>query len=172
MYFESFPKVYYTNVKGVKPKLVTNLLRRIGVRDAIKTNAVTYTKYLIKNSDTPESLAFDFYGDANLHYVILLTNDIYDRYHQWPMTSRQFQAYINDKYADANGIHHYEISQSSGDTKIKINIGSDNTDYPAADAVSNVEYEEEEQDIKRKLKILYFDYVPQFIAEYKLLLER
>ena len=49
MYFESFPKVYYTNVKGIKPKLVTNLLRRIGVRDAIKTNAVSYTKYLIKN---------------------------------------------------------------------------------------------------------------------------
>lgn len=170
MYFDSFPKVRYTNIKGVKPKIVTNLLRRVGVRDAIKTNAVTYTKYIVKNGETPESVAFNFYGDANLHYVILLVNDIYDRYHQWPLHSRQFQSYMNNKYADGNGLHHYEISQTSGDTTVKINIGSDNTDYPAATAVSNLEHEEAEQDTKRIIKILNPAYVPQFIAEYKFLL--
>ena len=59
-----------------------------------------------------------------LHWVILLVNDIYDRYHQWPMNVNQFQSYITDKYDDVNAVHHYEISQKSGDTTEKINIAS------------------------------------------------
>ena len=43
---------------------------------------------------------------------------------------KQFLQFVNDKYDNVDGTHHYEISQSSGDTSKKINIGTDNTDYP------------------------------------------
>ena len=171
MYFENFPTTYYTNERNGDLRIVTNILRRVGVRPAVKTNSTAFFKYIVKNGETPESIAYNFYDDANLHYVILMTNDIYDRYHQWPMTVPQFQAYVNDKYSDPSDTHHYEIAQTSGDTTVKINIGTDNTNYPAADIVSNVEHEEAEEDKKRQIKILQNAYVPQFIIELSMLLK-
>ena len=79
----------------------------------------------------------------------------------------QFQAFLADRYDDPNGVHHYEISQSSGDTNLTINIGDDNTDYPTATLITNFEYEEKEQDRKRQIKILSTSFLPQFIKEYE-----
>tara|TARA_B100001564_G_C20663649_1_gene682724 strand:- start:1865 stop:2383 length:519 start_codon:yes stop_codon:yes gene_type:complete len=172
MYFENFPTVSYTNVLGGDTTIVTNILKRIGARDAVKNSITFFTKYNVRGSETPEQVAFDFYGDAELHWVILLVNDIYDRYHQWPMNVNQFQAYLEDKYADANAVHHYEITQSSGDTTVTINIGTDNSLYGSATAVTNYEYEEKEQDKKRQINILDSTLITQFVREYKSLQTR
>jgi len=166
MYFENFPTVSYTNVLNGNTTIVTNILKRIGARDAVKNSITFFEKYLVRGSETPEQVAFDYYGDAELHWVILLVNDIYDRYHQWPMNVNQFQAYLGDKYADANAVHHYEITQSSGDTTVTINIGTDNSLYGSATAVTNYEYEEKEQDKKREINVLEPTFITQFIREY------
>ena len=120
----------------------------------------------MRGNESPENLAFELYNDAELHWVILLTNDIYDRYHQWPMNNNQFLAFVNDKYANTNAVHHYEITQSSGDTTIKIDIGQDNTDHPTATSVTNYEYEENRQDELRQIKLLRESFVGQFVSEY------
>ena len=105
-----------------------------------------------------------------MHWVILLTNDITDRYHQWPMSSSQFLAFINDKYSDVDATHHYEIAQTSGDTTIKIDVGTVNTDHPAATLITNFEYEEARQDTLRKVRLLDPAYIGTFVAEYKSLM--
>ncbi len=170
MYFETFPKVEYTNTLGGETQRVTNILKRIGATEALKSNLTVFEKYLVGGTETPESIAFDVYDDAELHWIILLVNEIYDRYHQWPMNVNQFQAYVDDKYDDVNAVHHYEISQSSGDTDVTINIGTDNTLYGSATAVTNFEYEEKEQDKRREIKILGPGFVAEFISQYKSLL--
>jgi hypothetical protein len=86
------------------------------------------------------------------------------------MNVNQFQAYVDDKYDDVNAVHHYEISQSSGDTDVTINIGTDNTLYASATAVTNFEYEEKEQDRKREIQILGPSFVTDFVSQYKSLL--
>ena len=85
MYFSSFPKIIYDSKGQGNPKVVTNLLKRVAVRAKVKNSAMLYETYDIKNGDTPESLADQLYNNAQLHWVILLTNDITDRYHDWPM---------------------------------------------------------------------------------------
>lgn len=167
MYFEKFPRIQYTNTANGNPVTVTNILKRIGARQALKENSTILEKYLIRGSETPESLAFDLYGDAELHWVILLVNDIYDRYHQWPMNVNQFQAYLASKYDNPDGVHHYEIAQSSGDTNVTINIGSDNSDYPSATLVTNFEFEEKLQDERRAISILAGNFISQFVKEYE-----
>ena len=166
MYFELFPTIPYNNVENVEPKIVTNLLKRIGVRSVIKENTVAFTKYIVRGNETPENLAFEYYGDAELHWIILLTNDIHDRFHQWPMNVNQFQAYLGEKYTDANAVHHYEIEQTSGDTTIKINIGLDTTGHPSATAITNFEYEEDRQNALIEIKLLNQSYVAQFVSDY------
>ena len=122
MYFDdNFPVIPYDSVGDYKFKDVTNLLRRVALRAKVKTSTLLYDTYDVKNGETPESLADKLYGDSELHWIIMLINDITDRYHQWPMSEAQFSQYLKDKYSNPDAVHHYEISQESGDTDIKIN---------------------------------------------------
>ena len=140
MYFANFPLIPYDSVGNGNFKLVTNLLKRVAVRAKVRTNTALYDTYDVKDGETPEILADKLYNDAELHWVILFVNDITDRYHQWPQNTNQFIAYINDKYSNVDATHHYEISQVSGDTTIKIYIGTDNTEHSGASVVTNYEY--------------------------------
>ena len=37
------------------------------------------------------------------YWIILLFNNIKDRFYDWPLTQDQFEKYVNDKYSDING---------------------------------------------------------------------
>ena len=94
------------------------------------------------------------------------------------MRYSQFLQYVNDKYDDVNAVHHYEITPSSGDTTKKIEVYSNSalysgdTDfYGTATAVTNLEYEESQQEERRKIKLLDPAYLPQFIKEFELLMK-
>ena len=170
MYFANFPVIPYDSVGNGKFKLVTNLLKRVAVRTKVRTNTALYDTYDVKEGETPEILADMLYNDAEYHWVILLVNNITDRYHQWPKNTNQFIAYINDKYSNVDATHHYEISQVSGDTTIKIDIGTDNTDYPTASIVTNYEYEEDLQNKKRQIRLLDPAYIEDFVADFEKLM--
>ena len=178
MYFDkNFPVIPYDSVGQGDFKDVTNLLRRVALNTKVKTNALLYDTYDVKEGETPESIAFNIYDNAELHWVIMLVNDITDRYHQWPMRYSQFLQYVNDKYDDVNAVHHYEIAQTSGDTTTNIEVYSNSalfsgdTDfYGTATAITNLEYEESLQDQRRKIKILDPQFLPQFIKEFESLM--
>ena len=171
MYFSEFPTIPYDAEGNGKFKDVKNLLRRVGIRAKVKSNTMLYDTYDVKNGETPESIAFKLYDDAELHWVIMLINDITDRFHDWPLTEAQFLQFINEKYSNPNAIHHYEIEQESGDTSIKIDIGTSNSDYPLATAITNYEYEQEEQDNKRKIRLLDPSFIDSFVDEFKILMK-
>jgi|TARA_R110002050_G_scaffold80362_3_gene171925 hypothetical protein len=171
MYFKEFPTIPYDSEGNGKFKDVKNLLRRVGVRAKIKTNTSLYDTYDVKNGESPESIAHKLYGDSELHWVILLLNNVTDRFHDWPMSEAQFIQFVNDKYDNVDAIHHYEIPQSSGDTSKKINVGTSNSDYPTATAITNFEHEQEQQDIKRKIRLLDPSFVPSFVSEFKSLMK-
>ena len=153
MYFDSFPKIFYDSVGQGNPKVVTNLLRRVAIRAKVKTNKL--------------------YKDPELHWIGMLVNNITDRYHQWPMKEQQFNTYLNEKYDNPDGVHHYEISQESGDTSTKIEVYANealytgDTDfYNSATTITNREYEEREQDKKRQIRLLDPRYVDEFVDEF------
>ena len=175
MYFDNnFPVIPYDSVGQGTFKDVTNLLRRVALNAKVKTNTLLYDTYDVKEGETPESVAFNLYGNAEFHWVVMLVNDITDRYHQWPMRYSQFLQYVNDKYDDVNAVHHYEITQTSGDTTTKIEVYSNSalfsgdTDfYGTATAVTNLEYEESLQDQRRKIKLLDPQFLSQFVKEFE-----
>ncbi len=178
MYFASFPKIKYDSVGQGNPKIVTNLLRRVAIRTKVKDNTMLYDTYDVKNGETPESIADKLYDNPELHWIVMMVNDITDRYHQWPMMEQQFNTYVNEKYDNPDGIHHYEISQDSGDTSTKIEVYANealytgDTDfYSSATAITNREYEESEQDKKRKIRLLDPRFVDQFTDEFKRLVK-
>ena len=176
MYFDSFPVIRYGSTDGTI-KNVTNLLRRVAIRSKLKTNVSFFDTYDIKNGETPEIIADKLYDDPKLHWIIMLVNNVTDRYHDWPMSEQQFNSYLNEKYSNPDGIHHYEISQESGDTTQKIEvydpdlISSDTDAYTSATAITNREFEESEQDKKRKIRLLDPIFVDQFVEEFNSLIK-
>ena len=174
MYFDSFPKIFYDSVGQGNPKVVTNLLRRVAIRAKVKTNTMLYDTYDVKSGETPEIIADKLYKDPELHWIVMLVNNITDRYHQWPMREQQFNTYLNEKYDNPDGVHHYEISQESGNTSTKIEVYANealytgDTDfYNSATIVTNREYEEREQDKKRQIRLLDPRYVDEFVDEFE-----
>ena len=170
MYFGHFPLIPYDSVGNGDFKFVTNLLKRVAIRSKVKTNVLVFDTYDVRSGETPEEIADKLYDDPELHWVVLMMNDITDRYHQWPLNENQFLAYINDKYDNIDATHHYEIAQTSGDTTIKINIGTDNTEHSGATAVTNYEYEVAQEDKKRKIRLLDPEYIDAFVTEYQKLI--
>ena len=171
MYFERFPLIPYDSVGNGDFKFVTNLLRRVGLRAKVKSNVLLFDTYDIRSGQTPEEIADKLYDDPELHWVILMVNDITDRYHQRPLNENQFQAYINDKYDNIDAVHHYETTQTSGDTTLKIDVGTVNTDYPSATAITNYEYEVALENEKRQIRLLDPSYVEIFMEEFELLMK-
>jgi len=172
MYFRNFTKGMY-DIKGDgNKKLVTDLMTRVKVREKILNEAMLYDTYDVPNGEKPEDTAFKHFGSAQYHWVILLTNDITDRYYGWPLTDQDFETYITQKYDNPDAIHHYEITQSSGpqtgngpdDYSYKIEV---NSTEPGAQSVSNREYEQRIQDEKRQIKLLDPNYLITFLDEFE-----
>ena len=173
MYFKNFPTIIYDAVGNGEFKDVKNLLRRVAIRAKVKSNTLLYDTYDVKEGETPESIADKLYDDPELHWIVLLVNDITDRYHQWPMNYSQFNEFIADKYDDIDGTHHYELAQSSGNTDTKIEVYNnsalytgDSDFYSNATIITNREYEEQQQEIKRQIRLLDPRYVEDFTEEY------
>ena len=177
MYFNKFPKGNYDLKGDGKFKLVTDIMRRVKVRSKIVDEASLYDKYDVPSGEKPEDTAFKHFGDAELHWVILLTNNVTDRYYDWPLSFQDFEAFVKDKYANPDGIHHYEVTRSSGKTtgngpddyshKIEVN-----SDASGAQSVSNREFEQRLQDKRRTIKLLNEQYLPTFIEEFNTLVRK
>jgi len=176
-YFSFFPNLLY-DIKGNKnEKLVTDLFNRLKVRQKIINEISLYSTYDVIDGDTPESLAYKYYGSTEYNWVILLINNVIDRYYGWPLTVEQFEAYISDKYENPDGTHHYEITQLSGKTSgegpsdyaHKIEVNSTTS---GATEVTNREYEQRLQDEKRQIKILEVSFLNPFIEEFEKIIKK
>ena len=72
MYFDkNFPTIPYDSVGQGTFKDVKNLLRRVALRTKVKTNTLLYDTYDVKEGETPESVAFNLYGNAEFHWVVM-----------------------------------------------------------------------------------------------------
>ncbi len=98
-YFNYFPKTLYTsNNSTTGLDSVTNIIARFAFEKGLKENSSTFYKYNIKDSDTPEIIAYKFYGSVERQWVVLLFNDIIDPQFDWPFESNQLITYIDKKY--------------------------------------------------------------------------
>jgi hypothetical protein len=161
------------DIKGNKiRKLLPDILRRVKLRAITKSGGMLFEKYDVKEGEKPEDIAFKWFGDAELHWVILMTNNVTDRYYGWPLNQVQFAEFITDKYGDnVDAVHHYEVTKDSGRTTS--NGPSDyshlvevNSDTANAISISNRQYEEREQDKKRQIQLLNKSFLGDFIDEF------
>lgn len=176
-YFSQFPTIRYDLEANGNTKLVPDIFRKVVLKNKYKDNYVLLDSYDVEPGEKPEDVAFKVYGDATLHWLVLSINKMSNRYHDWPKSYQAFEEYVNDKYAEPNGIHHYEKSQSSGKTSSQgpsdfdylVEVDSSDID---GQSVSNYEYEQRLEDQKRQIKLLSPQYLSTFMNEFRKLIRR
>lgn len=98
-YFSPFPLAAVPldkeNLKIVQAK---NILLRAKFSDYYKQSGTLFEPYTILDGDRPDTLAHKIYGRSDLHWIILLFNEIIDPYYEWPLTQKQMEEYMNYKY--------------------------------------------------------------------------
>ena len=177
-YFTQFPLIAYDVAGNKNYKLLPNILKRVKLRSGLRSGAFLFDNYDVKDGENPEDVAFKWFGDAQLHWVILMTNNITDRYYQWPLTQPQFQEHLEDKYGAGNedAVHHYENTQASGKTSSsgpndfshKVEVNSDDGD---PDIITNRQYEQRKQDEYRQIRLLDKKFLGVFVEEFENLIK-
>lgn len=167
-YFSKFPTVEYDVLGDGTLRTMTDITRRVRLINKARLSSVEFDFYDVVAGQTPEFVADRYYGEVELHWLVLMANDIVDVYTQWPMGVKQFEDYVASKYDDVNGIHHYEYTQESGDTSFTITLPNESaTTIPAgATAITNYEYEDRIQDEKRRIRLIRPEYVKEIKKEF------
>ena len=173
-YFTQFPLMAYDVAGNENYKLLPNILKRVKLRSGLRSGSFLFDNYDVKDGENPEDIAFKLYGDAEYHWVVLMTNNVTDRYYQWPLTQPQFQEHLADKYGEGSedSVHHYENTQASGrttsngpnDFSHKVECNSDDGD---PDIITNRQYEQRLQDKYRSIRLLDRRFLQDFVDEFE-----
>lgn len=111
-YFKNFPKVDYDLEKNNKSTLLTNVMVRFKVQEILTQQRAVYYTYNVKDNERADIIAFKYYGDATLDWLIYIVNNIIDPQYDWPLDSYSFNNYIIKKYGSVEAavelVHHYE----------------------------------------------------------------
>lgn len=114
-YFRKLPNLDYPTLLKTKQSNndyieTKNLFRRVKIREDLFSNFVVFDQYKVIGDERPDNVAEKVYGDDNLDWVILMSNNIIDVKNEWPMTQSDLNTYINEKYTqkELTYIHHYE----------------------------------------------------------------
>ena len=174
-YFDRFPLMAY-DVKGNEQyKLLPNILKRVKLRSGIRSGTLLFDNYDVTDGERPEDIAFKLYGDAELHWVVLMTNNVTDRYYQWPLSAPQFAEHLTDKYGAGNedAVHHYEKTQDSGPTSSRdsSHLVECNSDDGDPSIISNRDYEYRKQDEYRQIRLLDPRFLDTFVEEFENLIK-
>jgi hypothetical protein len=92
-FFSLFPVIL--NPDG---KLLTDITVRTKIRDSWLDNERLYYIYNYQDHDRPEDIAHKMYGDQGLGWIIVYSNNILDPNFDFPLSTSQFESYLNDKY--------------------------------------------------------------------------
>jgi len=121
-YFDQLPTVFVADSgqeEKVKYKEVKNIFRRVILPEKMAKYATLFNEYYIPDGMRPDMVAQKFYGDPELDWIILLSNNITDVYTQWPKRESALNEYVANIYDDPDSVHHWEtVEVKSGDIVI------------------------------------------------------
>ena len=118
-YFEELPNLEVKfkvpnqtlNSEYVKIK---NLWRRGKLREDIANVVTAFYYYQIEGNERPDQIAERLYGDPELDWVILLTNNITNINEQWPLDQNSFYNYLIDKYGSEEKLSETKYTETIG----------------------------------------------------------
>ena len=192
-YFRQLPELDYPSLANNRKSAydyqkVKNIFKRAVIRDDLFDEVVAFTKYSVVGDERPDQVAYNFYGDSGLDWVVLTTNNIIHVRDEWPMGNQDFLTYLNAKYTaeQLSNIHHYE-TKLIRDSRGRL-IQPEGLTVPAGHSISFLdngslrtesqlksftffEHENNINDKKRDINILRPEYLSVFFENFAEIME-
>ena len=187
-YFRQLPELDYPSLANDRKSAydyqkVKNIFKRAVIRDDLFDEVVAFTKYSVVGDERPDQVAYNFYGDSGLDWVVLTTNNIIHVRDEWPMGNQDFLTYLNAKYTaeQLSNIHHYE-TKLIRDSRGRL-IQPEGLTVPAGHSISFLDngalrtesqltsftflqHETDLNDAKRNINILRPEYLNLFLEDF------
>ena len=187
-YFRELPNVEYQSflsdsISSQSYLTVKNLFRRNKLRDDLQNVFTIFDKYEIIEGARPDTVAEEYYGDAELDWVVLITAGIINVRDEWPLSNRELYNYANEIHGNSlNSVRYYkttEVKDSLGRLILpKGKVVDGNFTIPKPDTsneetatlnpvigVSNWEYEVLKNNKKSSIYLLKINYLQQFLND-------
>ena len=186
-YFRQLPNLDYPSLANDRTSAydynqVKNIFKRAVLREDVINSYFQFNQYLIEGDDRPDNVASKVYGDANLDWVVLTTNNVINVRDEWPMSQNDLQNYLTNKYttAELSYVHHYEtlkivdssqkliqpkgITVEEGHSITFIDRGVSKTESKI-EAITYLQYEINLNDKKREINVLQPRYVELYLRD-------
>jgi len=185
-YFSNFPSIQYRLPNMSNSLLAVDVTKRFILRDFYRRTLIDFYRYDVIEGQRPDNVAYDFYGDSNLDWLILLPNEMIDPYYEWPRTQYEINEYLRNRYGSVSNaqatVHHYEqiiqtkssVITSDGDT---IDIPEktlivDQTTYTSLSpimrkAVTVYDFEISKNEKNRTIDVIKPSYVPAILDAFR-----
>ena len=186
-YFKQLPELDYPSLANDRKsaydyQIVKNLFKRAVLRDDVINEITNFTRYSVEGDERADQIAYKFYGDSGLDWIILTSNNIIHVRDEWPMSGRDFLTYLNEKYTSdqLSNVHHYETREirDSSNTLIQkagVRVKSDHSvtyldegstiTKSSIKTVSYLQHETDLNDAKRNILILREEYVSTVLRD-------
>ena len=189
-YFRELPNVEYQSflsdaISSKEYLTVKNLFRRNKLRDDLQNVFTIFNKYEIVDGARPDTVAEEFYGNAELDWVVLLTAGIINVRDEWPLSNFQLYQYAEQKYGVENltNFYNYEtIEVKDSNDRLILPAGKDvNEDFTlnysdngskvslsgvdVRRGVTNYEYEVRKNEEKSSIFLLKQGFLQQFLND-------
>jgi len=115
-YFQELPNIAQPSLLSGSNRvedrvIVKNLFKRSKLRTDVDQAITAFDYYYIEDQQRPDVLAQELYGDSELDWVVLTSNNIMNVRDQWPLSHNDLHTYMLEKYGSETnilGIHHSE----------------------------------------------------------------
>ena len=178
-YFSNYPKIAYdiTGTNNTNPDftVAVNLMVRNKIRDAVESDITIFYPYIVSEGMRPDVLAYQYYGDTQYTWSILLVNNIIDPYWEWPLSYKDFRGYIITKYGSVEKsqttVNQYlkqaraRVESSGTSDPIPVyNLEVDYQTYSSTNIeersiVYKYEYEQDLNEARREIQLIDVNYI-------------
>ena len=178
-YFSNYPKIAYdiTGTNNTNPDftVAVNLMVRNKIRDAVESDITIFYPYVVPEGMRQDVLAYQYYGDNQYTWSILLVNNIIDPYWEWPLSYKDFRGYIITKYGSVEKsqttVHQYlkqaraRVETTGTSDPIPVyNLEVDYQTYSSTNIeersiVYKYEYEQDLNEARREIQLIDVNYI-------------
>jgi len=120
-YFSKFRRRLYSfdnDLQSFSAKEITDITNRGKIIQFFQKDRVyDISYYVIEEGDTPEIVAYNQYGNAQLHWVILLLNEVKNPLFEWPKNSVNLNEHVDEKYIGSSLFLNVFVGSSDGESQ-------------------------------------------------------
>lgn len=150
MYFDRFPLISYIDNFDVvqRRKIVTDVLRRVRIKEVGKDESSFFVDYDLQEGDTPENISHRLYDTSSFFWVVLLVNEALNPYYDLSLDSTSLENYAKKKYF---GKYFYLVDPDNEKTFSGLTFSPDETIFSSSDLLDDFGTRQETYNVRARI---------------------